>query len=553
MKHERTFDDNALISIFIKTVNRPIVSIALIGIVVAALLFSDKMLRMDDITAVNLNWWISFIYNLFPWVLMGIVPLLIFGNRSRWFYIPAIILFVVLESVEWFVRFNFKMILDGDWVGMLLGSSSSEVKWFVVQYTNFVTLFVVIGIVLITLGLVAITRLAKNIRVSIVSVGFAFFSLCVFGYANSIITKRFKVFEELIPVHLLADSVRCYKSYSMLAKMKNHPSVPLTMHLDEKIDNVVGVFVLGESAARRRCGMYGYERDTTPCMSRRKDELVLFSDLVTSGGGTTEAMRYLLTTRTIEKDIDLRFTFPQALSYVGYSVSLLSNQERWGEVDGDETFDFAGCSSMTFMGESGETNRYDDVLLPYLSAMLNTNELKQVVFMHLSGSHFPCDGKYPHENAPFTPEYVKNYFYSFNTSIMQNHYDNSIWFTDKVLEKVVSMLETTRRPCWMIYLSDHGDTPSSKNWRTATDRDLWDIPFIVWTSKEFKEKYPEKVLKLTAAKDKPLQSDQLLYGLLDFAGVEGLGIEPCENFLDEEFRPRRPRLIQGGKSIYSWD
>ena len=114
-------------------------------------------------------------------------------------------------------------------------------------------------------------------------------------------------------------------------------------------------------------------------------------------------------------------------------------------------------------------------------------------------------------------------------------------------------LEESGRPSWLIYLSDHGETPSSKNWRTATDRDLWDIPFVVWTSKEFKEKYPEKVLKLTAAKDKPLQSDQLLYGLLDFAGVEGLGIEPCENFLDEEFRPRRPRLIQGGKSIYSWD
>ena len=52
------------------------------------------------------------------------------------------------------------------------------------------------------------------------------------------------------------------------------------------------------------------------------------------------------------------------------------------------------------------------------------------------------------------------------------------------------------------------------------------------------------------AKDKPLQSDQLLYGLLRFMGVEGLGNAPEEDFLSDAFKPRTPRLILGGSAAY---
>ena len=52
------------------------------------------------------------------------------------------------------------------------------------------------------------------------------------------------------------------------------------------------------------------------------------------------------------------------------------------------------------------------------------------------------------------------------------------------------------------------------------------------------------------AKDKPLQSDQLLYGLLRFMGVEGLGNAPEEDFLSDAFKPRNPRLILSGSAAY---
>ena len=264
-------------------------------------------------------------------------------------------------------------------------------------------------------------------------------------------------------------------------------------------------------------------------------------------------MRYLFTTRTIERNDDLRYTMSQVLRQVGFDVSLYSNQERWGETDGDETFIFAGCDPMVFMSEKGETNRYDEVLLRYLNDELGKDSLRQTVFLHLLGSHFPCNEKYPMAGVPFEPEKVKNYYAAYDPSIMQNHYDNSIWYTDQVLERIIQDLESRKRPCCMIYLSDHGETPSAKGWRTATDRDLWNVPFVVWVSPEFRMKYPDKVKCLEDSKSRRLQSDQLLYGILGLLGVSGLDSQPSEDFLNESFAPRGKCRILEGKELYHWD
>ena len=105
----------------------------------------------------------------------------------------------------------------------------------------------------------------------------------------------------------------------------------------------------------------------------------------------------------------------------------------------------------------------------------------------------------------------------------------------------------------MIYLSDHGETPSAKGWRTATDRDLWNVPFVVWVSPEFRMKYPDKVKCLEDSKSRRLQSDQLLYGILGLLGVSGLDSQPSEDFLNESFAPRGKCRILEGKELYHWD
>ena len=102
-----------------------------------------------------------------------------------------------------------------------------------------------------------------------------------------------------------------------------------------------------------------------------------------------------------------------------------------------------------------------------------------------------------------------------------------------------------------MYLSDHGETPSSNGWRVATDSDLWEVPLVFWFSNEFRDLYPQRVMALERAKDLPLQSDQLFYGVLLFAGVDRLGVNSEDIFTDSAFVPRPCRLIQQGQVKYN--
>ena len=487
----------------------------LVYAILSTLLVSDGLVARGELPD-GLQEWFRFCLNCFPWTLVVMIPLWIFGGRSRHLYASIVAAAVVFESIEWFVRIKFHMILLGDWIGIVMGSSFEEVKWFISNYLGLTFFVSVFGVLILACGLGWGAWQSRHVKVSRVTIVAALLSFSTFVYGTSLTTNKLAVFDRLTIVKVFVDSIRSFSDYRMLSKMRFAPQIPSSACLKTNmVNNVIGVVVLGESATRNHLGLYGYTRDTTPCLSARRDRLICYSDVVTPSSGTAEAMRYIFTTRTLERRSDFRYTMAQVMRKVGFDVSLYSNQERWGQWDGDETFDFAGCEPMCFMGEMNATNRFDEILLPYLKNAVSQSASNLVVFVHLNGSHQPPETKYPHDCVPFLSDKC------YKESV--NHYDNSIWYTDYVLEGMIKILEETKQPCWLMYLSDHGETPSSNGWRVATDSDLWEVPLVFWFSNEFRDLYPQRVMALERAKDLPLQSDQLFYGVLLFAGVDRLG------------------------------
>jgi glucan phosphoethanolaminetransferase (alkaline phosphatase superfamily) len=102
----------------------------------------------------------------------------------------------------------------------------------------------------------------------------------------------------------------------------------------------------------------------------------------------------------------------------------------------------------------------------------------------------------------------------------------------------------------MVYLSDHGESPDSKTWRTATDPDVWEVPMVIWLSDEYRLRFPETAAAVAAAVGKPLQSDQLLTGFLHLTGVRGCGVGTSDDFLDASFVPRAVRMVEDGRKTY---
>ena len=516
----------------------------------------DKLAFFATPKALNLNGWIGLFYSMIPWVLAGMIPLWVLGRHARFVYWVLAPIAILLECAEWFTRINFCTTLTGSWLGILLASSPAEMKWFLGQYLSFTMVACFLGIVVLIVFASWCISLAKSSKVTRMTLGAAAFSTLLFVYGNRIPYNDFYETTRTFPaIYLVSSTMLNCKTQVNLARMKSYPQLPASIRATPSTnETVTGVFVLGESATRGHWGLYGYPRNTTPEMTALGAELVVFTDLVTTDCSTCEAMRSLFTTRTIEKQSDVRYSMPQALRTCDFDVALFSNQWRWdfwrwNGLDCDETYSFAGCDPFLCMNECGETNGYDSVLLKYLDEGLATMQGNRIVFLHLFGSHEDCRDRYPWENLPFGAETNKPVVMASRKGNIDD-YDNSIWYTDKILGEVVRRVRALRQPAWVIYVPDHGETPSSKNWRLATDPDLWNIPFVVWTSPEFNAQYSERVAALRRAKDKPLQSDQLLYGLLRFMGVEGLGVPPSEDFLDDSFLPRRPRRVQGGTAVY---
>ena len=101
----------------------------------------------------------------------------------------------------------------------------------------------------------------------------------------------------------------------------------------------------------------------------------------------------------------------------------------------------------------------------------------------------------------------------------------------------------------MVYVSDHGETPG-KIMRTRSDRNLWEVPMIVWLSDGYKREHPEVAVAVADATGLPLQLDQLFQGILRIAGITPSAAHA--DFTDKRFKRRPIRKINCGKDDYKW-
>ena len=68
------------------------------------------------------------------------------------------------------------------------------------------------------------------------------------------------------------------------------------------------------------------------------------------------------------------------------------------------------------------------------------------------------------------------------------------------------------------YVSDHGETPESHN-RNQKMEECWEIPFLFYFNKAYKNEFPELVTKINEAKHIPFQTDIFFEIVCDLMGV----------------------------------
>lgn len=224
------------------------------------------------------------------------------------------------------------------------------------------------------------------------------------------------------------------------------------------------VLVVGETARSASFGMNGYERPTTPALSR---EQAIFTDVSACGTSTAVSLPcmfshlgrpgFLSSTANYENLLDV-------LQRAGFAVMWLDNQSGCKGICSRVPHENTVPGSHPAFCSTDEC--LDGVLLPMLQDRLEKLDPARrargtVVVLHQMGSHGPgYHRRSPGSAKRFVPECATNNLQNCSREEVRNAYDNSILYTDEFLGSVIEWLEAKQSAfsTAMLYVSDHGES-----------------------------------------------------------------------------------------------
>ena len=255
------------------------------------------------------------------------------------------------------------------------------------------------------------------------------------------------------------------------------------------VDNekTVVVLVIGESARKANFQLYGYQRDTNPLLSKQP-ELKVFQ-ATSCGTYTTAGVKAILEP---QNSGDLYELLPNYAFRTGVDVSWRTY--NWGEppIHIDEYLNEKDLAKKY----PNVNKAYDGLLFAGLRERIESSKKNKVlIVLHTSTSHGPkYTNKYPKEFEVFKPVANNVEEGEKNVSMLVNAYDNTIRYTDFLLDSLINTLRSmTDWNSAMIYISDHGESlGENKIYMHGLPMKLapkvqYEIPFLVWTSKDFRE------------------------------------------------------------------
>ena len=355
-------------------------------------------------------------------------------------------------------------------------------------------------------------------------------AVCLLIIVVNIINPKFSFLKSYFPMQYLHNGYVFFMGPSK-EYAKEDISSKFTF-IDSSDKDVVGVLVIGESARYSNFAINGYERNTTPNLSKI-DNLASFK--AHACANTTYLSVPCMLSRYGEKDLNLIDTETSMLSILtrlGFDTVWMGTQsitkyyknKPGGSFYDEVNFHMIPGGSLVFL-----PNSHDGQMLPHLEKNLESNSKKFLV-LHSTGSHWNYGERYPREFAQFQPDLdgsIKHDASSCNKEELINSYDNSILYTDFFLSSVIDRLKDKK--AFMIYASDHGESLGERGRLThGGDGDIPEqrtVPLMVWMSDSYKEAYPDKWSAIEVAKSKEISHDYIFHSILDCLGIESVIID----------------------------
>jgi len=210
------------------------------------------------------------------------------------------------------------------------------------------------------------------------------------------------------------------------------------------------ILVIGESSRRHNWQLNGYPRATNPLLSKRSG-LVWLANYTAPAVSTAQSVPLMITRKPVQS-VELwgERSIVAAFREAGFGTWWISNQQTAGIHDlqiasyASEAEHVVWANVTEFQSRGVD----DSALLEPVRVALADPQAQKFIVVHLMGSHFKYNERYPESAA---------YFHGATGDKAQiDAYDNSIRFTDFVLDAFIAQLEVSGVPAVLLYAADHG-------------------------------------------------------------------------------------------------
>jgi glucan phosphoethanolaminetransferase (alkaline phosphatase superfamily) len=307
--------------------------------------------------------------------------------------------------------------------------------------------------------------------------------------------------------------------------------------------------------------VYGYQRHTTPYLEKLQGEAIFFRHAVADANYTARVVPILLT-RMSPTGFDLsnvRGNIVDLAREAGYSTAWLMNQDPHVSL-------MAGIHAdrmvypPTVPTLVGGNLPLDGSLLPLLQREIERQGKQRFIGLHVIGSHWEYDSRYPPTFERFGSGKGLNYLSVLSQKADQrivDAYDNSVLYTDWFLGQVIEQVRKLSIPASVTYFADHGEDLFSLDGNAGHGtanytRHQFDIPAFVWVNPAYRAAHPEKVQALLQNADKEIRSHNVFCSVADLMGIHWPAASPTESFASASFAPDLQTAHFAGDAMVSF-
>lgn len=336
-----------------------------------------------------------------------------------------------------------------DMVAIILGSNTSEASEFLAMYFTPYAVCFICTVLAITFCIWYFRDYyRKYIKTWMAIIALA---ACILS-ASAIIIRKSNNWEGLFLC-----KIKTFLSYEKPIDLRLFRTFPEVTPSDNQPDNIV--LIIGESLSRNHCSLYGYEKQTQPCLEKMlKDSLIfILNDVEAAYPNTVEAFKSLMSTYTPSnpsKEWYTKETFLfDIMKAAGYHTYWISNQSSTGIYD-NVTARFAQLADSTiWVGTRGMgigKSDLDELTLPIVRSV-SSLPMKKFIVIHLMGSHEEFESRYPQGYAKFSPNDYSDK--PKNQRRTLSAYDNSIFYNDFIVSELFQIFIGYNN--LVIYFPDH--------------------------------------------------------------------------------------------------